>query len=63
MGNYNKKFFEIDTKKLTQKKMGKQRRGLDKVEKIADPNVKKVTLCKRKRSLIKKAIELSIMCQ
>ena len=42
--------------------MGNKRR-LDKVEKIADPNIKKVTLCKRKRSLIKKAIELSIMCQ
>lgn len=41
--------------------MGKRR--LDKIEEILDPNIKKVTLCKWKRGLIKKAIELSIMCQ
>ena len=41
--------------------MGK--RSLEKIQTITDRNIKKVALCKRKRGLIKKAIELSIMCQ
>ena len=40
--------------------MGKKR--LDKIEAIEDPCKRKVTLCKRKKGLLKKAIELSVLC-
>ena len=40
--------------------MGK--RKIDKITCIQDLNARKVTLCKRKKGLIKKAIELSVLC-
>ena len=40
--------------------MGK--RKLDKIELIKDDNVRKVTSCKRKKGLLKKSIELSLLC-
>lgn len=40
--------------------MGKRR--LEKIEHIKDLNSRKVTLCKRKKGLLKKSIELSILC-
>ena len=40
--------------------MGK--RKIDKMSRIVDFNARKVTLCKRKKGLIKKAIELSVLC-
>ena len=40
--------------------MGK--RKIEKMTRILDYNARKVTLCKRKKGLIKKAIELSILC-
>ena len=40
--------------------MGK--RKIDKMTRIDDFNARKVTLCKRKKGLIKKAIELSMLC-
>ena len=40
--------------------MGKRR--LDKLQAIKKPNHRKVTYCKRKKGLLKKAIELSILC-
>ena len=38
------------------------KRRADKIERIMDPNSKKVALCKRRIGLVKKAIELSVMC-
>ena len=40
--------------------MGKRR--IEKIELIQDLNSRKVTLCKRKKGLLKKSIELSILC-
>ena len=40
--------------------MGKKR--IDKIERISNCNQRKVCLCKRKKGLLKKAIELSILC-
>lgn len=41
--------------------MGKKK--LETITKIADKNSRNVTYCKRKRGLIKKAIELSKLCE
>ena len=40
--------------------MGK--RKLEKIERIENDNTRKVTYCKRKKGLLKKAIELSKLC-
>ena len=40
--------------------MGKKR--LDKIARLENNNTRKVTLCKRKKGLIKKMIELSVLC-
>ena len=40
--------------------MGKKK--IEKIERIQNANQRKVCLCKRKKGLIKKAIELSILC-
>ena len=40
--------------------MGKKR--FEKIERIMNSNQRKVTLCKRKKGLLKKAIELSVLC-
>ena len=40
--------------------MGKRR--LEKIEVIKNLNHRKVTYCKRKKGLLKKSIELSILC-
>lgn len=40
--------------------MGK--RKFDKIAKIENKNNRKVTFCKRKKGVIKKLIELSILC-
>ena len=40
--------------------MGKKR--LEKITRIANDNCRKVTICKRKKGLIKKCIELSVLC-
>ena len=40
--------------------MGK--RKLEKIELIQNANVRKVTFCKRKKGLLKKSIELSLLC-
>ena len=41
-------------------KMGKRR--LEKIEMIQNNNHRKVTYCKRKKGLLKKSIELSLLC-
>ena len=46
--------------KLDLTKMGKKR--IEKIAKIENDNTRKVTLCKRKKGLMKKMIELSILC-
>lgn len=40
--------------------MGKKK--LEKIERIQNDNTRKVTYCKRKKGLLKKAIELSKLC-
>lgn len=40
--------------------MGKKK--LEKIKLIQNPSQRKVTLCKRKKGLLKKAIELSVLC-
>ena len=40
--------------------MGKKR--IDKMTRLVNNNTRKVTLCKRKKGVIKKMIELSILC-
>ena len=40
--------------------MGKKR--IEKFERITNPTQRKVCLCKRKKGLLKKAIELSVLC-
>ena len=40
--------------------MGKKR--IESFEKIKDDNQRKVTYCKRKKGLLKKTIELSLLC-
>ena len=40
--------------------MGKKR--IEKIERIQNANQRKVCLCKRKKGLLKKAIELSVLC-
>ena len=40
--------------------MGKKR--IEKIARIENDNTRKVTLCKRKKGLLKKMIELSILC-
>lgn len=40
--------------------MGKRRLG--RIELIQNANTRKVTFCKRKKGLLKKSIELSILC-
>ena len=40
--------------------MGKRR--IEKITKILNNNQRKVTFCKRKKGLLKKAIELSVLC-
>lgn len=40
--------------------MGKKK--IDKIRLIGNEGVRKVTFCKRKKGLIKKAIELSLLC-
>ena len=40
--------------------MGKKK--IDKIERINDDIVRRVTYCKRKKGLLKKSIELSILC-
>lgn len=42
------------------KSMGKKR--IEKIIKIADTQTRKVTQCKRKKGLLKKVIELSVLC-
>ena len=41
--------------------MGKKR--IEKIERIENNNQRKVCLCKRKKGLLKKAIELSVLCE
>ena len=41
--------------------MGKKR--IEKIERIKNSNQRKVTLCKRKKGILKKAIELSVLCE
>ena len=41
--------------------MGKKR--IEKIERISNTNQRKVCLCKRKKGLLKKAIELSVLCE
>ena len=45
---------------LIPNKMGKKK--IEKIERIQNANQRKVCLCKRKKGLIKKAIELSVLC-
>ena len=40
--------------------MGKK--WIEKMQKLADPQTLKVSLCKRKKGLLKKMIELSLLC-
>lgn len=40
--------------------MGKKK--LEKITRIQNDNYRKVALCKRKKGIIKKAIELSVLC-
>ena len=40
--------------------MGKKR--IEKITRLENDNARKVTLCKRKKGLIKKMIELSVLC-
>ena len=41
-------------------KMGKKR--IEKITRIGNDNTRKVTLCKRKKGVMKKMIELSVLC-
>ena len=53
----------LETKTLVflyQNNMGK--RKLERIELISNPNTRKVTFCKRKKGLLKKSMELSILC-
>ena len=45
---------------LIELKMGKKR--IDKITRIGNTVQRKVALCKRKKGLIKKVIELSVLC-
>ena len=40
--------------------MGKKR--IEKMTRLVNDNARKVTLCKRKKGVIKKMIELSVLC-
>lgn len=47
---------------MTRILLGMGKRKIEKITAISDDNRLKVTLCKRKKGLMKKAIELSVLC-